>query len=98
MSNPQIGNPTLRQVQDDWRTLDGNGFAVSSSVRVVTNISDLSNDEIKAEYIQPNRFVRLFPKRSLLYHFFYAVQIVFTADSNSVAVIDGSGKIGRAHV
>jgi len=91
MNDPQSANknPTLQQVQDNWRTLDGDDFIISPSVRVVTNIHDLSNDEIKAEYVRPNRFVRFFSKRSLLYRFFYAMQIVSAADKNSVAVIDG---------
>ena len=94
MCNRQPSNPSLRQVQKDWRTLDGDDFVVAPSVQIVTNISDLSNDEIKAERVQPNWFVRLFPKRSFLryfYHLFYAMQIVYTADKNSVVVIDGSG-------
>ena len=89
-----VSNPSLQQVQKDWQTLDGNDFIVSPSIRVVTNISDLANDEIKAERVQPNWFVRLFSKRSFLryfYHLFYAMQIVYTTTKNSVAVIDGSG-------
>ena len=85
------GNPTLRQVQDDWRILDSKEFVPTPMVRVVTNISDLSNDEIKAECVQPNRFVRFFPRRSLLYHLFYMMQIIYTADKNTAAVIDGGG-------
>jgi len=84
-------NPTLRQVQDDWRTLDGKDFAVPPSVRIVTNISDLFVDEVKAECIKPNWFVRLFSKCSLLYSVFYMMQIIYTADKNTVAVIDGGG-------
>jgi len=84
-------NPTLRQAQDDWRTLDCEGFVISPSVRIVTNISDLFVDEVKAECVKPNRFVRLFSKFSLLYSFFYMMQVIYTADKNTVAVIDGGG-------
>jgi len=88
--NKQQNNPTLRQAQDDWRTLDEKDFAVFPAARIVTNISDLFVDEIKTERIKPNRFVRFFSKCSLLYNFFYMMQIVYTADKNTVAIIDGS--------
>jgi glycosyltransferase involved in cell wall biosynthesis len=81
----------LQQAQEDWRTLDGDDFVVPPSVRVLTNISDLSNDEVKAEIVQPNWFVRLFKKFSRFYNFLYMMQIIYSADKNSVTVIDGSG-------
>jgi hypothetical protein len=88
MSNQR---PTFQQVQEDWKVLDGTEFAVSPSVRIVTNIHDLAVDELQAEVVKPNRFVRLFRKCSLLFRFLHMMQIILTADKNSVAVIDGSG-------
>jgi len=86
-----ISNPTFQQMRDDWRTLDGKDFVISPSVQIVTNIADLAVDELKAEVIQPNRFVRLFAKCSVLYNFFYMMQTIYTANKNTVAIIDGSG-------
>ena len=81
--------PTLRQVREDWQTLDGNDFVVPLTVRVVTDIPYLSNDEIQSEYVQPNWFVRLFPKQSWLYGLFYMMQVIYTADKNSIVIIEG---------
>jgi len=65
-----VNNPTLRQVQEDWKILDRDDFSIDPSMRIVTNIANLEAEEMKAlqaELVQPNIFVRLFPKRSLLY-------------------------------
>ncbi|MDR3182442.1 MAG: glycosyltransferase [Planctomycetaceae bacterium] len=82
-------NPTLKQVQEDWRLLDAEDFTVPPNVRIITNEQNAGTDDIPAHYIFPNRFVRLFAKCRSLFQIFYALQILYSADKNTVIIMNG---------
>jgi hypothetical protein len=87
-------NPTYQQVWDDWKTLDADDFVHPADVRIITNEKDAGVDDLPAEYIEPNRLVRLFPKRWFLHVFLYAWQILRAADEKTVIIFNGSSGFG----
>ena len=80
---------TIDQVRENYHVLDGDGFCVPEGVRLISHECYSDKNEIPVEYIAPNRLAKLFRRVGLISALLYAIQLFFTADKNTVIVVNG---------
>ncbi|MDR1493325.1 MAG: glycosyltransferase [Planctomycetaceae bacterium] len=92
MNNDTSNNPTLKQVHENYHLLESADFVIPNNIRLISNVRFSEKNEISVRYIAPNFFIRLFRRLPLFFSFFHALQIFFSADSQTIILIDGSDK------
>jgi len=83
----------IEDIQKDWRVLDKEEFHIPENVRLISHEKFSPRAGIDVEYIAPGSLAKIMKFSSILFNFFYAFQLLWKCDTNSVIILNGSGKL-----
>lgn len=87
--------PLLDEIRKNYNVLDSVEIERFKDVRLISHEKFTSVPEVQVQYIPPWRWTEIFKhlKMDFFITFFYAIRLYFSADKNTVMIINGSGSL-----